>query len=161
LSSPAAPTTATAAAAGAGYATVPNVALKGRLGRIVVTFPTDAPCKDSRVNIYKQGEDKEIKNFYGSGAVELLPGTYAVSMYGRRVDGVQVTSRNDAKITTGVLRVHASKETRTEVLDQDGKTPLGNAYGDHEFGLPAGKYFIQVNGQSEPVEIKPDQISDF
>ena len=137
---------------------VPNPTMKGRLGRLVVTYPegtkAGAPIGVSR-------GDKEATSGYGNKAFELLPGNYTVVISGKRVDNVTVQSGHDTKVKVGVLRVTAPGGTGINVLDKDGKTHLTSGYGNKEFGLPIGTVYVSVAGQSEAVTIKDGQITDF
>ena len=137
---------------------VPNPTMKGRLGRLVVTYPegTDA---GARIDVSK-GE-KPATSGYGNQAFELLPGSYTVVISGKRVDNVTVQSGNDTKVKVGVLRVTAPGGTRMDLLDKDTKTPLTSAYGNKQFGLPIGTVLVQIAGQSEAVTIQDGKITDF
>jgi hypothetical protein len=137
---------------------VPNAAMAGRLGRIVVTYPegTDA---QARIDVSREG--KPATNGYGNQAFELLPGSYTVVISGKQVDNVTVQSGHDTKVKVGVLRVTAPGGTRLDVLDKDGKTNLTNAYGSKQFGLPVGTVRLQIAGQSETVTIQEGKITDF
>lgn len=137
---------------------VPNPEMKGRLGRLVVTYPqgTDA---GARIGVSKGG--KEATSGYGNKAFELLPGSYTVVISGKRVDNVTVQSGHDTKVKVGVLRVAAPGGARIGVLDKDGKTELTSGYGSKEFGLPIGTVYVSVAGQSEAVTIEDGQITDF
>jgi hypothetical protein len=137
---------------------VSNPAMKGRLGRLVVTYP-EATNANARVGVSKG--DKEAASAYGSKAFELLPGSYTVVISGKRVDNVTVQSGRDTNVKVGVLRVTAPGGTRIGVLDKDGKTEITSGYGSKEFGLPIGTVYVSVAGQSEAVTIKDGQITDF
>jgi hypothetical protein len=141
--------------------TTPNPQLKGRLGRIVVAFPKDSPCKGTHVTIRKDGDAANIEGFYGSGEAELMPGNYTVIINAKPLPGIAVRSRNDTKVTTGVLQVHAGEKTHVQLLDADGKTRLISGYGEQQWGLPVGKYLVLVAGSSEPVQINEDQVTEF
>jgi hypothetical protein len=143
---------------GACCSIVPNPTMKGRLGRLVVTYPegTDA---GARIDVSKG--DTAATNGYGNQAFELLPGSYTVVISGKRVDNVTVQSGNDTKVKVGVLRVTAPGGTRLDVLDKDGKTNLTNGYGNKQFGLPIGTVHVQIAGQSEAVTIQDGKITEF
>ena len=146
------------ASPGACCAVVPNPAMTGRLGRLVVTYPegTDA---QARIDVSREG--KPATNGYGNKAFELLPGNYSVVISGKRVDNVTVQSGHDTMVKVGVLRVTAPGGTRLDVLDMDGKTNLTNGYGNKQFGLPIGTVLLQIAGQSESVTIQDGKITDF
>ncbi|MEA2711409.1 MAG: hypothetical protein QOF78_4010, partial [Phycisphaerales bacterium] len=107
-----------------------NPKMKGRLGRIVVAFPKDFPCKDTHVSIRRSGNEKDIQSFYGSGEIELLPATYTVLITSKATADVTVQPHSDTKISIGVLHVNAGKDTHVELLDADGKTKLTSGYGE-------------------------------
>jgi hypothetical protein len=137
---------------------VPNPTMKGRLGRLVVTYPEGTKA-GARIGVSKG--DTEATSGYGDKAFELLPGNYTVVISGKRVDNVTVQSGHDTKVKVGVLRVTAPGGTGIDVLDQDAKTRLTSGYGNKEFGLPIGTVYVSVAGQSEAVTIKEGQITDF
>ena len=143
------------------FTVTPNPELKGRLGRIVVKFPKDSPCKDTHVEIVRADSKESAGSFYGSDEAELMPGAYTVKIADKTIKDVTVTSKNDTLISTGVLRVHASKNTHVAILDADKKTEITTSYGDHDFGLPIGQYFVKIAGQTEPVEVRKDEVTEF
>jgi hypothetical protein len=137
---------------------VPNPTMKGRLGRLVVTFP-EGSNPGTYIEVSKGGN--AATNGRGNVAFELLPGSYTVVISGKRVDNVTVQSGHDTKVKVGVLRVTAPGGTRIDVLDKDGKTHLTDGYGNKQFGFPIGTVYVQIAGQSEPISIKDGQITDF
>ncbi len=137
---------------------VPNPVMKGRLGRLLVTYPEGTKA-GARIGVSKG--DVEATSGYGNKAFELLPGSYTINISGKRVDNVTVQSGHDTKVKVGVLRVTAPGGARIGVLDKDGKTEITSGYGNKEFGLPIGTVYVSVAGQSEAVTIKDGQITDF
>jgi hypothetical protein len=140
---------------------VANPALKGRLGRLLVTFPEGANAGNARVDVYKAGEPKALTGGYGSQTLDLLPDTYAVVISGKRVEGVTIQSGQDTRMKVGVLRVSAGGNTRVDLLDPATKQALTGGYGSNQFGLPIGTVLVQVAGQSEAVTIEDGKIKDF
>jgi hypothetical protein len=140
---------------------VPNAELKGRVGQIVLKFPDAAPCKGTHTTIHRDDTTKDITSFYGSKASELMPGAYVVVINNKPVSNVQVQSKDDTVVSVGVLKISAGKNTHIELLDADGKKQLTSGYGEQEWGLPPGKYFVKVAGSSEPVEIKAGEVTEF
>ena len=143
------------------YVISANPELKGRLGRLVVAFPEGANAGNTRTFVYKGGEKSDITNFYGNKTVELLPGTYAVAITGKRVEGVTIKAGHDSEMKVGVLRVNAGKDTRVFLLDADKTHELTNGYGNQEIGFPIGTVHVSVAGQSEAVTIQEGKITDF
>jgi hypothetical protein len=135
--------------------------LKGRLGRLVVVFPEGANTGGSHVEIYKAGETASLAGGYGNQKLDLLPGTYAVVISGKRIEGVPVQSAHDTKMKVGVLRVTAGSGTHIEVLDPSTQKELTSGYGNQVFGLPIGTVHVRIAGQSEAVTIQDGKITDF
>lgn len=59
----------------------------------------------------------------------------------------------------GVLKVTAGAGTRTRIF-KDG-VEITSAYGNAEFGLPAGEYEVEVSGARERVTIGDGAIVEF
>jgi hypothetical protein len=137
----------------------PNPELKGQLGRLVLKFPTVA--KATRVRLYRPGEPKEIKQFFGDGEQSLVPGTYDVAISGRRITGVVVQTASDTSLHVGVLKTTADKKTKYIVRDADDKTELISGYGSALIGLPIGQYHLVVNDVSTPITIEQDKTLEY
>jgi hypothetical protein len=135
--------------------------MKGRMGRLVVAYPDGAKIGGARMDVYKAGEANAIAGGYGNQALDLLPGTYAVVISGKRVEPVTVKSGHDTQEKVGVLRVTAGGNTRVNVLDAATKAALTGGYGKRDIGLPIGPALVQVAGQSEAVTIESGKITDF
>lgn len=138
-----------------------NPELKGRMGRLIVAFPEGANTGGVRIDVYKGGESNASKAEYGNQTIDLLPGTYAVGIAGKRVEGVPIQSGHDTKLKVGVLRITAGKNTRVDLLDPATKKALTGGYGNQQFGLPIGPVSVSVAGQSEPVTVQEGKITDF
>jgi hypothetical protein len=156
-SGPRAANPSVALAAVACCAVVPNPALVGRLGRLVVAFPAAAVPSGTPLAVVKDGH--ELQTGYGSQSWELLPGNYDLSVSGKVVRNVSVQSRSDTNVRVGVLRVAASSQTHWEVLD--GGAAIANGYGAKLVGLPIGSYSLRISGQAESFTIRDGQITDF
>jgi hypothetical protein len=137
---------------------VPNAAMRGRLGRLVVAYPEEVAA---RIEVYRPGEPGPIQSGYGDQAYDLLPGTYEVSISGKRITGVTVRSGSDTQIKVGVLRVSASNSTRIDLVDPVSKERLAGEYGTALFGLPAGEVGVEIAGQTETVAIEAGQVTEF
>ncbi len=149
-------------ASGGNLQPVPNAALKGTMGRIVVTFPAGAKVDNTHVAVNKSGDAKNRSGAgYGNFAIELLPGKYDVNISGAPIGGVEVKSKHDTSIPVGVLRISADANTHVAVTAEGGKKQLTAVYGSNDIGLPAGKYNVTVAGQSAPIEIKAGQVTNF
>jgi hypothetical protein len=137
---------------------VPNAAMRGRLGRLVVAYPEEVAA---RIDVYRPGEPRAIQSGYGDQAYDLLPGTYEVSISGKRITGVTVRSGSDTQIKVGVLRVNASDATRIDLVDPISNERVASDYGATVFGLPVGQVGVQIAGQTETVAIEAGQVTEF
>lgn len=142
---------------------VANPELKGRLGRIVVAYPAGADFKSSgpRTDIFRAGDAKSLRTDYGNFAVEMMPGTYDLTIGGHKVVGVVVEARSDTLVKVGVLQLNASGSTRFDVFPAAGKKALQTLHGQNAIGLPPGAYEVEVNGQREPVTIQAGAITEY
>lgn len=136
----------------------PNPAMRGRLGRIVVAYPEEV---SSRIDVFRPGETQSVAGGYGDSAFDLFPGTYDVTIAGKRIAGVTVRSGNDTRIRVGVLRVNASDGTHVELADPATKERVADGYGTRAYGLPIGEIGVQVAGQTETVTIEAGQVTEF
>jgi len=134
-----------------------NPALKGRLGRVVVAFPPGAVPTGTRVTVLNNG--KELLSGHGNQSWELLPGTYEVTVSGKRLSNVTVQPGHDTTVKVGVLRVSVGKGIRAAILD--GGTEIAGDYGNFLVGLPIGSFEVKVAEQSEQVTISEGKITDF
>jgi hypothetical protein len=138
---------------------VANSALTGNLGRLLVAFP--AVVGRTRVKVYKSGEQNAIKSGVGSMAVELLPGSYVVSISNKRVQNVMIQAGHDTQVRVGVLLISAAGDTQVKVLDADQKTSLSSGRGARAVGLPVGTFEVMVAGQMHPIQIHEGQTTNF
>ncbi len=138
---------------------VANPAMKGRLGRLLVAFPEGANAEGTYTSVYK--EQDKIADFKGNNTVELLPGAYAVTISGKRVEGVTIRSGHDTKVRVGMLRVAAGKDTYVKLLNADKTLKLADGKGNFELGLPIGAVNVSIAGQAESVTIEEGKITDF
>lgn len=136
---------------------VANPALR-RLGRVVVAYPE---AVSARIDVFRAGETEAVAGDYGDQAFDLFPGTYDVTISGKRVTGVTVRSGSDTQIKVGVLRVTASSGTRVDLVDPaDGRALTGD-FGPRAYGLPIGEVGVQIRGQTETVVIEAGQVTEF
>jgi hypothetical protein len=144
------------------FTMVPNSALKGRLGRLVITFPEGSKGNsDTRYDVYKAGEEKPVQGGYGKGEMDLMPGKYVVAVAQKKVADVEIASRQDTRLRTGAIRINAGNDTRVDLLDADKKTKLVGGYGACEWGLPVGTYHVQIAGSVEPVTVEEGKLTEF
>jgi hypothetical protein len=144
---------------------VPSAKMKGRLGRIVFDFPEKTKASSgTHVAVLKGGAkkgDTPVHGGYGKQSYDLLPGTYAVVISGKLVDGAAVKSGHETRPIVGVLRLNADSSTALKILDADKKTELYGGYGSADVGLPVGTYHVQVAGQTEEVKVEAGKVTEF
>jgi hypothetical protein len=128
------------------------------LGRVVVAYPEEVAA---RIDVYRAGEQRAIASGYGNQGFDLFPGSYDVSISGKRIAGVTVHSEQDTQIPVGVLRVHVSEGTRIDLADPLSKERVASGYGPQMFGLPIGEIGVEIAGQMELVAIEAGQVTEF
>jgi hypothetical protein len=138
-----------------------NPELKGRLGRIIVTYPADTKISGARTDIYRSGSSAKVKTEFGNVAAELIPASYDVEISGHKVVGVAVEARSDTRISVGVLRLHGSSNTRFDILEPGTQVKIQTAFGDADIGLPAGEYAVKVSDQIENVTITNGKVTEY
>ena len=143
------------------YEIVPNPVLKGRLGRLLVTFPADTKISGTRTGVHQSGNANEIEAKYGNVQIELIPGTYDVFINGQVVAGVTIQSHQDTRIHVGVLRLSGSSSTRFGIYAPGGAEELQAKYGDNDVGLPVGEYDVSIKDVRERVKITAGTITEF
>jgi hypothetical protein len=140
----------------------PNTALPSGMGRIVVKYPGDGGAGSTRLDVYAAGDaGKSIASDYGDAALELAPGTYDVSVGGRRIASVRVQAAHETRIRAGVLYVHASKGTRIDLVEPTSGEKLAGGYGEAQYGLPTGSVGIEVAGQRDTALIEDGKVTDL
>ena len=138
-----------------------NPEMKGRLGRIVLSFAEGAEIKGTRTTVYKAGGADMLRADYGPVTAELPPGSYDLEVCGRKISSIPVESGKDTNVRSGVLRLHGAANTRFTIHEPGAKDFFHVAYGNAGFGLPAGEYEVDVSGQREKVTIEPGKITEF
>lgn len=138
-----------------------NPDIKGRLGRLVVTYPEGTKAGNTRVDVYKPGEHTSLAGGYGGRTFDLMPGAYEVAISKKRIGGVTIKSAHDTRVKVGLLRVNAGKETRVDLVDMGSPDTLTGGYGNQEFGLPIGQVQVKVAGQAETVTIEDGKVTEF
>jgi hypothetical protein len=137
---------------------VPNPAMSGRLGRVVVAYPEKV---SARIDVFRAGETESVAGDFGNQAFDLFPGTYDVTISGKRITGVTVRSGSDTQIKVGVLRVTASNSTRVDLVDPaDGRALTGD-FGTRAYGLPIGEVGVRIRDQTETLLIEAGQVAEF
>ena len=128
------------------------------LGRVVVAYPEEVAA---RIEVYGAGQERALAAGYGNQRFDLFPGSYDVSVSGKRIAGVTVHSEQDTQIEVGVLRVNVSEGTRIDLVDPASKERVAGGYGAQAFGLPAGEIGVEIAGQTENVAIETGQVTEF
>lgn len=140
---------------------VANPELKGRLGRLVVTFPEGSNAGSTRIDVFRPGDTKSTAGAFGGYTFDLLPGTYDVEISKKRLAGVPIQSGHDTRVKVGLLRINAGGSTRVDVLDATGQASLTGGFGNQQIGLPIGAFQVKVAGQAESVKIEDGKVTEF
>ncbi len=152
------------AGGGQAYTLVPDPEMKGRLGRVQVTYPPDTKIGEARVALFKgeapADDAKPMTSGYGDHTFEVMPGNYTFALNNKRLP-IEVKSAYRTVPKVGVLRIHAGSDTRYKVLDADGKTELVGGYGAQDVALPVGTYVLDIAGSTEPIKIEEGKVTEF
>lgn len=145
------------------YDIAANPEMKGRLGRIVMEFAGDMKLEGhaTRVVVYASGKNETLTTQYNSVVAELPPGKYDLEVAGKKIAGVPVESGKDTRVRSGVLRTHASDQTRFTISDVGSADSFHVMYGNATLGLPVGDYEITVNNQREKFTIEAGKVTEF
>lgn len=142
---------------------IPNPALKGQMGRLVLTFPKEVEYRLSPVEIVPSGGGT-LRKYQGSKSLDLAPGQYEVAVSSWRVAQVTITSGNETHLMVGGLRIQADPKTRVEVWDAGKTRMLEFSYGHAVIGLPVGHYAVKIGkgaGIFTEITIEDGKVSEF
>jgi hypothetical protein len=142
---------------------IPNPALKGQMGRLVLTFPKEVEYRLSRVEIVPVAGGPARK-YQGSTSVDLVPGQYNVAVSNSRVAQVTITSGSETHLLVGGLRIQAGAKMRVEVWDAGRTRMLEFNYGQAVIGLPVGRYAVKIGkgaGNFTDIAIEDGKVSEF
>jgi hypothetical protein len=143
------------------YEVVANPELKGRLGRIVLGFAEGVKLESTRTAFYQAGKSSSVRTGYGAITAEMMPGSYDIEVNGKKLADIPVEAGKDTRIRSGALRLHGSPSTRFVIYEAGAAANIHVAYGNAEFGLPAGEYEVEVNDVREKITIEPGKVTDF
>lgn len=143
---------------------LPNMQLKGQLGRFLVAFPKGVNVSGTPVQIFPAGGQKAVHSGVGSQTQTLAPGIYDVMIGNVRVPNIPIMAGQDTQLQVGALRVTASNQTVFSVLSEDGKHVLAKGFGKQVLGLPVGRYAVKIGkgaGTFTEMTIEDGKISEF
>jgi len=134
-----------------------NPLLKNQ-GRVLVTFPPGVNTSRTMVYLYQAGAPTQLALSTGSGAFSVPPGTYDVEVQTIRLTGVPVKASHDTRVKVGVLRISMDNTSTYRILDEAQQREVAKGYGTSVFGLPAGRYVVQLRTRGEHVTIEDGMI---
>ena len=105
--------------------------------------------------------EQGVASRYGTLSEELLPGSYVVSVMGRRVTGVEVRSGHETRVRVGVLRVAVGKGTSVSLFEPGADTAFHSFYGSADVLLPPGRVEVAVGGLRDAVDVREGEIIPF
>lgn len=147
------------AVAAAPWYVVPNPALTGRMGRIVVTFPDKQLLENTHIAVLRDG--KKVTDRYGESAWELLPGVHDVQVTSAKVVGCDVRAGHDTVVRVGLLQIELGEETHFAIFPKGGSAKLFDTYGSAAIGLPVGEYEVEIQGQRVAVALREGEVTRF
>jgi hypothetical protein len=86
---------------------------------------------------------------------------YCLDINGLPAGTVEVKSRHETRVHTGVLRLQLSSSTFVQLHKPGEAKPFFTHYGAKDVGLPLGDIEVEVAGQRELVSIEKDKVKEF
>ena len=134
----------------------PNLAARGATGRLFINIPKDAECV---ITISQPVTERQVVYSISDRSFSLIPGTYDVTVSGKKTKEVIVQKGMDTRIKGGVLNVVA---TGTWTLyDEKKDRQVYYSVSPKKIGLPVGTYQLEINGTMQQVIIKDGETVDF
>ena len=134
----------------------PNLAAKGATGRLFINIPKDAECV---ITISQPVTERQVVYSISDRSFSLVPGTYDVTVSGKKTKEVNVQKGMDTRIKGGALNVVA---TGTWTLyDEKRDRQVYYSVSPKKIGLPIGTYQLEINGTTQQVLIKDGETIDF
>lgn len=136
------------------WAMIPNLALKGENGVLIINLPAQSAMTFTVANA---GDPKILYTWRGNTTKELPPGKYDVTFWNIKIP-VVVEKQKETRILAGVLNSTVKKPWEVWTMDSVKVYAAGSA---KMVALPAGKYIIKTSGAEIKTTIRDGQVSIF
>lgn len=136
------------------WAMIPNLALKGENGLLIINLPAQSAMAFTVANA---GEPKILYTWHNSTTRELPPGKYDVTFWNIIIP-VIIEKQKETRIYAGVLNSTVKKPWEVWTSDSVKVFGTGSA---KMVALPAGKYIIKTSGTQIKTTIRDGQVSIF
>lgn len=134
---------------------IPNLALKGDNGLLIINLPAQAAML---FTVARTGEAKTLYTWHGSTTKEIPPGTYDITFWNIKIPAVIVEKRKETRIPAGVLNSTVKKPWEIWTVNGEKVFSAGSA---KMVALPAGKYIVKTGGAEIKTTITDGQVSIF
>ena len=134
----------------------PNLAAKGATGRLFINIPKDAECV---ITISQPVTERQVGYSVKDRIFSLVPGTYDVTVSGKKTKDVIVQKGMDTRIKGGALNVVATGIWT--LFDEKKDRQVYYSINPKKIGLPIGTYQLEINGTMQQILIKDGEIIDF
>lgn len=134
----------------------PDLIAKGATGRLYINIPKDAECV---ITISQPVTERQVVYSVSDRSFSLVPGTYDVTVSGKKTKEVVVQKGRDTRIKAGTLNVVASG-TWT-LYDEKRDRQVYYSVSTKKIGLPAGMYQLEINGTTQQIKITDGETVDF
>jgi hypothetical protein len=136
------------------WAMIPNLAMKGENGLLIINLPVPATMA---FTVAHAGDPKILYSWHGSTSKDLPPGNYDVTFWNIKIP-VVIEKGKETRIFAGVLNSTVKKPW--EVWTSGGEKVFSGG-GAKLVALPAGKYIIKTGGTEIKTTITDGQTSIF
>ena len=134
----------------------PNLAARGATGRLFINIPKDAECV---ITISQPVTERQVVYSISDRSFSLVPGTYDVTVSGKKTKDVIVQKGMETRIKGGALNVVA---TGTWTLyDEKKDRQVYYSVSPKKIGLPVGTYQLEINGTMQEIKIKDGETVEF
>ena len=134
---------------------IPNLALKGDNGLLIINLPAQASMA---FTVARTGETKNLFTWHGSTIKEMPPGTYDITFWNIKIPAVIVEKGKETRIPAGVLNSTVKRPWEVWTVNGEKVFSAGSA---KMVALPAGKYIVKTGGAEIKTTINDGQISIF
>ena len=134
----------------------PNLAARGATGRLFINIPKDAECV---ITISQPVSERQVVYSISDRSFSLVPGTYDVTVSGKKTKEVIVQKGMDTRIKGGALNVVATGTWTLYDEKKDRQVYYSN--NPKKIGLPVGTYHLEINGTQQEIKIKDGEMVEF
>lgn len=136
------------------WAMIPNLAMKGDNGLLILNLPTQASLS---FTVARAGDPKILLNWHGTSSKDLPPGNYEANFWNIKIPLV-IEKGKETRIYAGILNSTVKRPWEVWTVEGEKVFSAGSA---KMVALPAGKYIVKTSGAEITTTIRDGQTSIF